>query len=52
MKQLGIKAYRFSLSWPRIVPKGKGEINRRGLDFYDRLIDALLALDIEPYITL
>jgi beta-glucosidase len=52
MKQLGIKAYRFSLSWPRIFPKGKGEINRRGLDYYDRLIDSLLALDIEPYITL
>lgn len=52
MKQLGIHAYRFSISWPRIYPGGKGLINWRGLDFYDRLVDALLSLNIEPFITL
>lgn len=52
MKQLGIAAYRFSTAWPRILPTGKNEINWLGLDFYDRLVDALLELDIEPYLTL
>lgn len=52
MKQMDIKAYRFSLSWPRIMPTGRGEVNPLGLDFYDRLVDSLLSLGIEPYITL
>ena len=52
MKQMGIKAYRFSIAWSRILPKGYGEINQKGLDFYGRLIDALLDAGIEPYITL
>ena len=52
MKQLGLRAYRFSLSWPRIIPAGTGRPNPRGLDFYDRLIDALLAAGIEPWVTL
>ncbi len=52
MKQLGIKAYRFSLNWPRILPKGVGEVNQKGIDFYNRLIDELIANDIEPYITM
>ena len=52
MKQLGLRAYRFSLSWPRVLPAGTGQPNPRGLDFYDRLIDALLAAGIEPWITL
>ena len=52
MKQLGLRAYRFSLSWPRVLPAGTGRPNLRGLDFYDRLIDALLAAGIEPWITL
>lgn len=52
MQELGIKAYRFSLSWPRILPTGVGQINEQGLDFYDRLVDALLAVNITPYVTL
>ncbi len=51
-KQLDLTAYRFSVSWPRIFPAGKGQINQRGLDFYDRLVDSMVALGIEPYITL
>lgn len=52
MKKLNLDAYRFSLSWPRIFPEGKGSINSRGVDFYDRLIDDLLKKNIEPFITL
>ena len=52
MRQLGLKAYRFSVSWPRVLPSGFGRINPAGLVFYDRLVDALLAANIEPFITL
>jgi beta-glucosidase len=52
MKGLKLKAYRFSLSWPRILPTGKGRVNQEGLDFYSRLVDTLLEADIEPMITL
>lgn len=52
MKSMGIKAYRFSIAWSRILPEGKGEVNQKGLDFYERLIDKLLEAGIEPYITL
>ena len=52
MKKLGFNAYRFSLSWPRIIPDGKGKPNEAGLAFYDRLIDELITHDIEPWITL
>lgn len=52
MKDLGIKAYRLSISWPRILPTGTGAINQAGLDFYDGLIDALLDAGITPYVTL
>jgi beta-glucosidase len=52
MRQLGLKAYRFSVSWPRVFPSGFGRVNMAGLDFYDRLTDALLAANIEPFITL
>ncbi len=52
MKDLGLGAYRFSTSWPRILPSGTGQISAKGLDFYSRLIDALLAAGIEPWITL
>ncbi|HEY9678591.1 MAG TPA: GH1 family beta-glucosidase [Drouetiella sp.] len=52
LKQIDIKAYRFSLSWPRIFPDGRGRVNNAGLDFYDRLVDTLLSHDIEPFITL
>jgi beta-glucosidase len=49
---LGANAYRFSLAWPRIVPDGRGRVEQRGLDHYDRLIDGLLARGIEPVVTL
>jgi beta-glucosidase len=52
MRQLGLKAYRFSVSWPRVLPTGFGRVNPTGLDFYDRLVDALLVANIEPFITL
>ncbi len=52
LKHLGVKAYRFSLSWPRIFPEGKGQVNWAGLDYYDRLVDSLLTLNIEPFVTL
>lgn len=52
MKGMGANAYRFSLSWARILPNGIGEVNQKGIDFYNNLIDELLANGIEPYITL
>jgi beta-glucosidase len=52
IKQLGVKAYRFSIAWPRVFPEGTGAPNPKGLDFYDRLVDELLANGIEPYATL
>lgn len=52
MKQIGLRAYRFSVAWPRIVPFGPGEKNEGGLAFYDRLVDALLAAGIQPWVTL
>ncbi|MBK8418847.1 GH1 family beta-glucosidase [Candidatus Villigracilis saccharophilus] len=52
MRQLGLKAYRFSIGWARVLPKGRGLINPKGLDFYDRLVDTLCAANIEPFLTL
>mgnify|MGYP001259636333 CR=1 FL=1 len=52
MSDIGLQAYRFSISWPRILPDGVGSINEKGLDFYDRLIDLLLDKNIKPFITL
>lgn len=52
MRELGVGAYRFSVSWPRIKPQGVGRTNEAGLDFYDRLVDELLAAGIEPWLTL
>jgi beta-glucosidase len=52
MQDLGLQAYRLSVAWPRVMPDGTGEVNGRGLDFYDRLVDALLAAKITPYVTL
>lgn len=53
MKRLGLKAYRFSISWPRILPDGtRRTVNQAGIDFYNRLIDELLVNDIEPWVTL
>jgi beta-glucosidase len=52
MAELGLKAYRFSTSWSRVQPDGQGAWNAKGLDFYDRLVDGLLARGIAPYLTL
>jgi beta-glucosidase len=52
MRELGIDAFRFSIAWPRVLPNGRGAVNEKGLDFYDRLVDALLENGIEPYVTL
>jgi beta-glucosidase len=52
MAEIGLHAYRFSTAWSRILPDGIGAVNQRGLDFYDRLVDALLAKNIEPYVCL
>ena len=52
MKEIGANAYRFSIAWPRIFPEGTGSPNPKGLDFYSRLVDELLAADIEPFVTL
>ena len=52
MQRLGIQAYRFSVAWPRVLPLGRGAPNERGLAFYDRLIDAILAANIEPWLCL
>ena len=47
MKELGLKAYRISISWPRIIPEGKGSVNGKGLNFYDRLVDELVSAGIQ-----
>ena len=52
LQQLGVQAYRFSVAWPRVLPQGRGTPNERGLAFYDRLIDAILAAGIEPWLCL
>jgi beta-glucosidase len=52
MREIGVGAYRFSVAWPRVLPAGRGWVNEAGLAFYDRLIDALLAAGIEPWICL
>jgi beta-glucosidase len=52
MKSLGLQAYRFSTAWARILPEGMGRVNQAGLDFYERLVDELLANGIEPLLTL
>jgi beta-glucosidase len=52
MRSLGHNAYRFSVAWPRVIPQGRGAVNTAGLDFYDRLVDQLLAQGIAPYATL
>ena len=52
MREIGTNAYRFSVSWSRVMPEGRGAVNPAGLDFYDRLVDALLARGIEPMVTL
>lgn len=52
MAELGIRNYRLSLSWPRLLPEGDGKVNQAGLDFYDRLFDALLENGVRPFVTL
>jgi beta-glucosidase len=52
MKQLGLKAYRFSIGWPRILPTGRGKVNEPGIDFYSQLVDELLKAGITPFVTL
>ena len=52
MQQLGVQAYRFSVAWPRVLPQGRGAANESGLAFYDRLIDAILAAGVEPWLCL
>jgi beta-glucosidase len=52
MAQVGLHAYRFSTAWSRILPEGIGPVNQKGLDFYDRLVDELLAKNIDPYVCL
>jgi len=52
MKEIGLNCYRFSLSWPRIMPEGTGKVNAAGLDYYDRLTDKLVEAGIRPFATL
>jgi beta-glucosidase len=52
MRKLGVSHYRLSIAWPRIVPDGRGAINPKGIAFYDRLLDALLAQCIQPWVTM
>lgn len=52
MKEMGLKAYRFSVSWSRIIPEGIGKINQKGIEYYDNLVNELLDNGIEPYMTL
>ncbi len=52
MAELGLHAYRYSISWPRVIPNGTGPVHAEGLDFYDRLTDALLEVGIQPWVTL
>lgn len=52
MKKIGLKGYRFSIDWSRVLPEGTGRVNEKGITFYNNLIDELLANDIEPYITM
>src|SRR5262245_32026257 len=52
MKSIGATAYRFSVAWPRIFPEGAGTPNQKGIDFYSRLVDELLAAGIQPFATL
>ena len=52
MAEMGLQAYRLSVSWPRVLPQGVGSVNAKGLDFYSRLVDALLERGITPWVTL
>jgi beta-glucosidase len=52
MKEMGLKCYRFSVSWSRVIPQGTGAVNQKGLDYYERVVDALMSAGIAPYCTL
>ena len=52
MRELGVANYRFSIAWPRLLPEGTGIVNQKGIDFYSRLIDALLENGVRPFVTL
>lgn len=52
MSELELQAYRFSIAWSRVLPQGKGQVNQKGLDYYNRLVDALLEKNITPFITM
>jgi beta-glucosidase len=52
MQDIGLQSYRFSISWPRVIPNGTGAVNAKGLAFYDKLVDELLAAGIDPLVTL
>jgi len=52
MRHLGLNAYRFSVSWSRVLPRGRGKVNKKGLDFYSQLVDLLLEYMITPFVTL
>ncbi len=52
MEEVGLKGYRFSISWSRVIPEGTGKVNPKGLAFYDKLVDGLLAAGIQPWVTL
>lgn len=52
LSEAGFDAYRFSIAWPRVIPEGTGAVNQAGIDFYDRLVDGLLARSIKPFATL
>jgi beta-glucosidase len=52
MRELGLDAFRFSIAWPRVLPEGRGRVNQAGLDYYDRLVDALLEAGIRPFANL
>ncbi len=52
MKEMGLKSYRFSISWARILPEGTGKVNQKGIDFYNNLINELIANNITPFVTL
>ena len=52
MAEPELNAYRFSIAWSRVLPQGKGQVNHKGLDYYNRLVDALLVKGITPFITM
>jgi beta-glucosidase len=52
MKDIGLEAYRFSVAWPRVIPNGRGQVNEKGLAFYERLVDGMLERGITPWLTL